>query len=90
MEYKNGVEKQVNCLLAKYRYCSLQGNCLYWTCGKFSGRIATIDIDMIEFQAKKAILHSLKGSDFGYHEVVFMAEGASYTEVLSDVFYYGL
>ena len=82
------MEKQIEKLMKKYRYCTIQHNVLYWRSGNKSGRIAISHIDSITFEADKAVLKSAKGTEFGYHEVIFTAEGVVFTEVLDDVVYY--
>ena len=79
---------QIAKLIEKYQYCTINQNTLYWKSGSRSGRILIAHIDSIEFEGDKAILKSAKGTEFGYHEVIFKAEGVSHTEVLDDVVYY--
>ncbi|MGE4526398.1 MAG: hypothetical protein AB7D24_10985 [Sphaerochaeta sp.] len=83
------MEQKIEALVKKYNYFNVSGNCLYWHTGMTSERIAIADITSIEIKANEAILKSTKGTDFGYHEVVFTDEGARFTEVLNNVVYYG-
>ena len=82
------MKDQIEKLMKEYQYCSVKQNVLYWRSGNKSGRIAISHIDTIAFEADKAVLKSAIGTEFGYHEVIFRAEGVSHTEVLNDVVYY--
>jgi hypothetical protein len=82
------MEKQIAELMNEYKYFNISGGALYWRTGKTSERILVSDIDSIEFFTDKAVLKSEKGTDFGYHEVVFTASGAAFTETLDNVVYY--
>jgi hypothetical protein len=82
------MEKQIAELMNKYKYFNISGGALYWHTGRTSERILVSDIDSIEFFSDKAILKSEKGTEFGYHEVVFTASGAAFTETLDNVVYY--
>lgn len=82
------MKKMITQLMNKYKYFNISGGVLYWNTGRTSERILVSDIDSIEIFADKAVLKSEKGTEFGYHEVVFTASGASFTETLEDVVYY--
>lgn len=77
--YKNEmVRQQVENLLELYPYCHIDesGWLLGWNSGKYTEDILLSDIDSIEFLVDKAVLHSEKGTRFGYNEVEFYAMSA--------------
>jgi len=82
------MEKQIEELMNKYGYFNVDGNILYWHTGRTSGRVLLADITSIDIKDDMSILKSDKGTEFGYHEVIFTASGASFTETLENVVYY--
>ncbi|NBK22875.1 MAG: hypothetical protein EOM68_12695 [Spirochaetia bacterium] len=88
--YKNDeVRQQVEKLLKMYPYCHIENNglLLAWDSVKYSEDIYLGDIDSIDFHEQTAVLHSLKGTRFGYNEVTFY-EKAAVLPHNPDVIYY--
>ena len=82
------MENKIEALVKKYSYFGIDHGCLYWNTGDTSERILIAHISSIEIQADKAVLKSNIGTWFGYHEVVFTADGAKFTEKLANVVYF--
>jgi hypothetical protein len=82
------MENKIEALVKKYNYFGIDNGCLYWDTGETSERILVAHISSIDIQADKAVLKSNIGTWFGYHEVVFTAKGAEFTENLSNVVYF--